>query len=447
LTALEGRAPTRRWQNRDPVDPIAIAKLLNLTPAKVTGYLNAYYKRTDSEFRLRRNKIRREKRETIIDRSLHTDLLTCFYPDSMLSALGVSRYRFRLDSKSFTLNLFMTDEAASMKVPLDLDRAQFTILKEDSYPAFEGVSEEETVRTLQDFLDDGRRVFNQPLYRLLRFKTRANKLLMDFGLTDFVRYVTTCGTLENELFQALIDSDLSPHEAFSNKDRLMPQRHRFLPSGPSLIKLDERLCAGGLAVLFAFVRPRPHNDFVFFVKRRSAKVALGHGLLSLVPMGYHQPCSVSSAFAEKSLRSTVFREALEEIFGRDEVISDDAHLVADWFMAEPELQWFRDNPGHFVLEAVGLAWNLLLGDYTAAILMAVMDLSYWNKFSSKFVTNYEHETSENFLVSTKDDAGIARLLSDPKFVDPGRFTLIRALKRLKQIEPTRVKLPPIAESI
>jgi hypothetical protein len=113
--------------------------------------------------------------------------------------------------------------------------------------------------------------------------------------------------------------------------------------------------------------------------------------------------------------------------------------------AHPETKWFSDNPGDFVLEMVGFAMSLLLGDYNAAILLAVLNPDYWERFASKFASSYEHEWMHDRLVSTKNETGIANLLRDPNLVDPGRFTLIRALRRLRKLEPGRVKLPDLIE--
>jgi hypothetical protein len=431
----------------DPKIVLAIAKLLGLSPLTVAHRLNELHKKGDEDFRMLRAQARKQRRGEIIERSLQNAVLALQYSDSALLEQGMFRYSFAVDGDDrISLNLATSKESMNLTVALGGKGGRYRLAPENEYTAAPKLTEEDSIRTLRNYLEEGRRIFNQPLFRLLKYQSKKTKFMIEFGLTDFVQYVTTCGFLEDELFQALIDMDLDPTKVHANSEHLMPARSRFLPDSSSLFDFKSRLCAGGLSVLLAFMRPRPDNDFVFFVKKRSKEVAAGHGLLSLVPMGYHQPLLTTDASHEVSLESTVFREVFEEVFGGSEVISQDGHLVPGWFMrARPEMKWFVDNPGHFIFETVGFAWSLLLGDYNAAILMAVLNLDYWGQFASKFAANYEHDTDHNMLVSTRDSAAISKLLRDPTFVDPGRFTLIRALKRLQKLEPSRVKLPRIDE--
>jgi hypothetical protein len=445
------------------MDPIttatvtAIAKILGLSPTNVAKALKdsalksleGLHKEGDEAFRKERAKTRQEKRAKILQENLAAPLLDLIYPDSLLLNEGLYRYRFSVaNNEIISLALATSKSWVDLTVPLQFPHATYRLIPKPEYPHAPAVSEDEAVKMMANLLAEGRLIFNNPLFRLLGLKLRKTKLQIEFGLTDFAQYVTTHGTLEDELIQALIDADLDSAAAHADQTALMPSRQRFLPDARSLIDLKGRLCSTGICVLLAFMRPAPDNDFIFFVKRRSGEVAAGHGLLSLVPMGYHQPPAEANAAACTSLELSVFREVFEELFGGSEVMQKDSHFVPDWFMRDPripQMKWFLDNPGHYVLEMVGLVTSLVLGDYTAAILLAVQNLDYWNRFNSKFAANYEHDDTHNQIVSTKDSEAIAALLRDNTFIDPGRFTLIRGLKRLQKIEPTRVKLPKLIE--
>ena len=268
-------------------------------------------------------------------------------------------------------------------------------------------------------------------------------MLASFSLAEYKNYKVTLGLLEEELVQALVDADLDPKLAFEKRESLLMGRNKFLRDCKTIAEYSNRLCVGGTNVLLAFRRSE-ENDFVFFLKRRSRKVSTGRGVFSLIPSGMHQPDLVANARKEAPIAATVYRETLEELFGGKEVETSNGHQADRRYRFAEQLHWFETaNPKQFILELVSFGLNLFDGTFEFGVLLVVKDERYWRRYEGDIQVNDEVDDNKTPPFSTKDTKGLAEIIEDPRCADTSLIALVEGLRRLKQIEPTRVSLPEI----
>jgi len=280
------------------------------------------------------------------------------------------------------------------------------------------------------------------MFRFLNLQLRRNHLKLTLGLAQFFDFLFSLGTLEDELVQALIDHDLSVDAVLQNRTTALPLRNKFLPDVKAILNIQNRLCIGGAYVLLAFARPHPFNDYVFFAKKRSAAVATGRDMITLIPMGYHQPTKAATARSEVSLWNSVLREISEEIFGNEEAGRPLNRPLAGWNPDKiPAVAWFNKNKGHFVCQIVAAGFDLLQGNFNLGILLAVQDLSYLKHFGSSMQLNWEQNDDDTQPMSTKDTSRLGDALGDLRWNGMSRMTLLEGLKRLKALDASRVRPP------
>jgi hypothetical protein len=108
------------------------------------------------------------------------------------------------------------------------------------------------------------------------------------------------------------------------------------------------------------------------------------------------------------------------------------------------LHWFETaNPKQFILELVSFGLNLFDGTFEFGVLLVVKDERYWRRYEGDIQVNDEVDDNKTPPFSTKDTKGLAEIIEDPRCADTSLIALVEGLRRLKQIEPTRVSLPEI----
>lgn len=280
-------------------------------------------------------------------------------------------------------------------------------------------------------------MINKPLYSLRDLDIDGGGLRATFGVDAFAHYALTYDLLEAELAEAL-RSEAAP---------ALPLRDALLPDVRAVVDTERRLCAGGLAGLFAMARPsmggRP-ADFAFVVQQRSSKVLNVAGRLSVMPKAFHQ--HLVSPDDEVSVGTTLRRELEEELFGREDV--DESwgrpklalNPYHEQVLSAP-MRWLADA-GTATYQCTGAGLNLLTGNFEFACLIIVPDEQFWNQFSGSCTPNWEAAGAE--LHSTADPGRLATLITDPRWTEEGVFALVQGLRALQQQHPDRVRLPDIA---
>jgi hypothetical protein len=159
----------------------------------------------------------------------------------------------------------------------------------------------------------------------------------------------------------------------------------------------------------------------------------------------HQPEIKANAREESPIAATVYRETLEELFGGTELEQYDGHLTARRYRSTDQLRWFQQesNLGKFVLQIVSFGLNLFDGTFEFGVLLAVTDAAYWTEYEATRKINSEFDDEETGPISTKDTETLALIIENPRCADTSLIALVEGLRALKEIDPTRVKLPEI----
>jgi hypothetical protein len=380
------------------------------------------------------------KRAEIFGRNLHSALLSKYYDAGALAKYGLSQYGCSLDGKQFPTVVVTRQDWVGLQVELDGKNDQYELDK--TVRSVERVPEKEALAITAQIGAEKRNVWDAPLFRFLNLQLQRSRLKLTLGLSQFFDFLFSLGALEDELVQALIDYDLSVDDVLQNRTTALPLRNNFLPDAEAILNIQNRLCIGGAYVLLAFARPHPLNDYVFLAKKRSAEVATGRDMITLMPMGYHQPTKAATATSEVSLWNSVLREISEEIFGNEEADRPPNRPLAGWDPEnDPAVAWFNKNKGHFVCQIVAAGFDLLQGNFNVGILLAVQDLSYLKHFSSSMQLNWEQNDEDTQPMSTKDTSRLGDALTDSRWNGMSRMTLLEGLKRLKVLDASRVRLP------
>lgn len=285
----------------------------------------------------------------------------------------------------------------------------------------------------------GSSVWDQDLYRLVDVRGFPDAIAVSLAQDSFFRYRYGVGLLNEELMFALMDADFDSDRVVLEKSNLLPLREYFLPNPARFEDYESRVCAGGVHVTFAIARQE--GDFIIPTQLRSMKVSEGQGLRSIIPVGYHQPM-VDENY-EVALKSTVFRELYEELFGGKEVEKDVDHVVPDWYYDKsPPLRWLRDHQSDLTLRCTGFSVNLLFGNGEFGILLVVHDPAFWSMFGSDMTHNWEAMKDRGMkaveLHSTRNLTLLTDLMENSPWASPGLASIVEGLTQLKTLEPSRV---------
>ena len=277
------------------------------------------------------------------------------------------------------------------------------------------------------------RFVDAPVYRMVRRPGEGGVVGAQFALDTFARYGLTWNLLEAEV------CDL----ALGSRDNLA-LRELLLPSAAAVLDPASRICVGGAQALCAFARPTEGDapaDYLLLVQERSPQVVNATGRLAAIPKCFHQP--INDASRELGLGHTLMRELEEELFGRDELDAGrGGNTLADPMHPSrltPPMRWLVGSE-RWGMEGTGFGFNLTTGNYEYAALIAVHDEDFWNRFGGTIETNWE--SSRLRTLSSRDGPGIAALMREPGWSDEGLVAFALGLKRLAELDPERVVLPP-----
>ncbi|MGH3760517.1 helix-turn-helix transcriptional regulator [Actinophytocola sp.] len=279
------------------------------------------------------------------------------------------------------------------------------------------------------------RMTNAPLYRLLNVNVDTQAILGELDIIPFVQYALTTDLVERELVDALADGTAE-----------LPLREKYLRDVGTVLDVTERFCCGGVLALCAIARPadpyRGPADYLLLVQERADHVLNSVGRLSVIPKGFHQPLTDfrSGAFVGATLR----RELEEELFGRRDVDGTlSEHRVADPMhpnrLSEP-MRWLQNEDG-MRLECTGFGFNLVNGNYEFAGLVVIDDDDFWRRYGDRIEANWESAGLRQY--SSLDRRFITELIADESWSNEGLFAFLQGLRRLSQIDETRVRAPDI----
>ncbi len=375
-------------------------------------------------------------RERLVERSRLADALSCYY------GAASSLFAPEVAGRTVLTSVLSRPDWLDIVIPLgpNTDRLMLADVGLDAVGRIGHVgAEDHAVDRLAEAALLGVRITNKPLYRLLGIDIRDGVMSGTVGLAPFGVYALTMDMLEHELAGALTSG------APTGRGDL-PLRDRYLPDLTSVLDLQGRLCAGGVACLCAVARPadpyRGEADYALLVQERSGQVLNAAGRLAVIPKGFHEP--LRDVRADARIGATLYRELEEELFGRTEVDSTtpDSRTAAPMHpnrLSAP-MRWLTEAP-RIRAECTGFGLNLVSGNYEFACLIVIEDEEFWVRFGGDIEANWESAGLR--VYSTLDARLLANLAADESWSNEGLFAFLQGLRRLTQISTERVNAPTI----
>lgn len=259
-----------------------------------------------------------------------------------------------------------------------------------------------------------------------------------FRVDKFLKHRFSFGLLLDELHFAIHQTKNEPKVLLNSRNKLLPIRNQLMPTLDTIFDFNQRLCAGGIEVLVAIARPKPHSDYALVFQNRAMVVADYQGLYCAVPRAFHQPAI--DFRSEVRLSSTVKRELFEELLGGEEVERNVKRVSSEWYIKKSKpLHWLFSNSDHYDMFCVCHGINIITGNYNYGIVLLIKDEKFWIEYSDQLVRNWEIEKIQ--LVSSKEKELIANLLTEQHWTDESMMLMNEGLLLLKEITPDRMLLP------
>ncbi|MEP7246002.1 MAG: RelA/SpoT domain-containing protein [Gammaproteobacteria bacterium] len=437
-TFLEGRY--RGWEaaaaghtssvsELDYADLARIAQLAKLSFDDVETVLGPRQSETEAQRRRRhdeqRNDLEASSKKGDFDRALNT-----FYasPDGKLARYGIS---FR--GGNVWTSIFSAPESVGMKMAANELKCEFATILPD--PSERGITGEVVLEAVRVVRDRGARFWNAPMFRLRNIDFERPQSLQ-FSITDFFSYRFVSGTLEDELWEAL----LAAPAATSLKERAS-----YLPSG-TLEDVSRRTCAGGVAALFAF-RRKELDDFGILLSARSTEVADAPGHMSIVPKAAHGPV-VGNYDEEVKIYRTIIREIYEEIFGGDDAERVPGETAADWYVDRcPAVKELVDGTAGCQVNVTSIGIDTKQGNYLVTALIAVDSPDYWVKHEAAMTHMWEHKSRKPTIISSKDTSALVRAITDYEWSHDALVGYCEGLLELKRLFPDAVDIGDLAREL
>ena len=280
---------------------------------------------------------------------------------------------------------------------------------------------------------------NNPLYRLTDLEISSDQLAAGFGYTDFATYALAGDLLEVELRDLVREGVRDPRRAST------PLRDAWLPTLDTALAFDQRICVGGPVCLVAIA---DKDQYHLLVQERSAQVLNVTGSLAVIPKAFHQP--TVDPYGETRISTTLEREFEEELLGRldlEQLSSESFRRAVPLhpLNASAPMEWLHTHPEAWQMECTGFGINMVSGNYEFSCLVVIDDPAWWNRFGHLLEANWEAMRLHRY--SSLDTEGLARLVHDPRWSNEGLFAFIEGLRRLAELDPTRVRIPATEVSV
>lgn len=416
-----------------------VAGLLGITARDLLDLIAAAIRKGKQDRERRAREDRKRKLTTMVKAGILTKGLRRYYGAENLREGSLFPYSFSVEDNTIDCSIATRPEWVGLSIELDGENEQCSLVAAPS-PRAE-VSIDETVKLLARLEEEGVKLWDSDIYRLVELDLAPGKMTPRFAVDRFLHYRFTDGLLLDEFVNGLVREDLNIEQVIANSTRLLPQRCKTLPTGRSLVDLPARVCIGGPLVVLAMARPRPYSDYLIPVQRRSRAVVDGQDMLSVIPQAYHQP--MINEKEEINLSSSVYREVFEELFEGEEVERSTRRLKYDWYMHECEpMNWLLRHRNAYTLQLICAGLNLHVGSYELGVLFVIHDPTFWTKYGSKTKANYEAQPGLEG-VSSLQTSRLCELFKSPEWASEGLFAFAECVKHLQEVDPKKVRAPNV----
>jgi hypothetical protein len=93
------------------------------------------------------------------------------------------------------------------------------------------------------------------------------------------------------------------------------------------------------------------------------------------------------------------------------------------------------------MECTGFGINMVTGNYEFSCLVVIEDPAWWTGYGHLLEANWEASRLHRY--SSLDSDGITHLIGDTRWSNEGLLALIEGLRRLGELDSSRVRLPAI----
>jgi hypothetical protein len=244
------------------------------------------------------------------------------------------------------------------------------------------------------------------------------RLAMRCGIGKYLDWLKTCGVLEMELLTKFHEDEPKPgnFESFSKKLEL-----RRLLHGESLRKPWGLSMTIGATTLLVF---RQGKQFKTILRERSGRVATLPGMVGVIPSSTFE-ATVGDYDNEFSIKHNFYREYLEELFSKEEVIEPTNQLAFDYFFSDPNLRFLRKLEAQKKAEFLftGFAIDLIRLTPEICTLMLIQSEEWIEKHRagipeegiSKLMANWEYKTKNELSAAGRESRSLVDLTGDLGF--------------------------------
>jgi len=222
------------------------------------------------------------------------------------------------------------------------------------------VTESEFELAGQAFLDKikilSRQIWDDPTYRMIEFDSH-DQLRFRCALGSYYNMLKHCDILEFEILHEFGKQDSSFHADFDKFTENLKLRRYLHNREIPFRKPSGRSVAIAISTLIIFAE---NSSYKALIRKQSSRIAVHQHLLHVIPSLMFQPV-LRDYKNEYSIKHNIYREYLEEVFGREDVERGSGQHSYDFFYDDPNLKYLRS------LEAVskarfyftGVSFNLL----------------------------------------------------------------------------------------
>lgn len=390
---------------------------------------------------------RQKARERIRDRSaalrhiaekgLVRQALFRFYTADALAKEGLFVYSFFSEETLVKCPMVFRKDWLDLSIDLISDQTNYNLVSLDPY-RLPRCFWETAESAKKDHSEQKVDIWDQSIYRLVRFEPDSIGMRVDFSVDGFYNFRYSIGLLQDEVWNVLCSSKLD----LSNVNLLSDfgLRNQMLPA-KNLLRFDRRISAGGVSTIVAFARD--DGDFVIPIQVRSSKVSDSPGLLTPIPRAFHQP--MVDATEEISIADTVWRELFEELFDGAGVEKQSRHVQPNWWQTQSrEISWLKANPDALSFECICFGLDLLQGNYHFGILLVVKDPEFWRTYKNALIHNWEAAKIMRVFTSNTDQ--IRNFTTRTDWTED-LCIFVESILRLREKFPDRVNIPQIRRGI
>lgn len=239
--------------------------------------------------------------------------------------------------------------------------------------------------------------------------------LATFHETSFFEWRDRYGDLQEELF-------IKVPEILKGKGCAFERRNHYLPDLHAVKNLENRLCLGGVIVLTVV---NTGQGAKIFVERRSQTVGHAQGMLTTLPMAFHD--AFRNASKEYAMEQTIWREIAEELFGAEGPAPKRYDRVA-LMESCPAALALEQGTVQRSLQPTGFYFELVKGVYAFTYLLWIEDPTWWTTYRSSITMN--DETAVHLLgLELGDVAGIQHLIESHDWTLDGYTAFILGLQK------------------